>query len=147
MGSHYPFTHLKHKLWPKERSGVKFAIWLLTTKSQESTRFPCVQVTCDILLESFQRGLQLCFRPHCNQRSAHQVMCLQSHLDVTHVERCKVYYKGEGGGFPQIQVVMSLVCPSCSWLVLALKVLQLCSNRPVLVLCKSMWILKFINSS
>jgi hypothetical protein len=24
MGSHRPFGHLKHKLWPKERSGVKF---------------------------------------------------------------------------------------------------------------------------
>ncbi len=26
MGSHDPFEHLKHKLWPKERSGVKLAI-------------------------------------------------------------------------------------------------------------------------
>jgi hypothetical protein len=24
----------------------------------------------------------------------------KSHLDVVPVERCKVYYKGEGGGFP-----------------------------------------------
>jgi hypothetical protein len=26
----------------------------------------------------------------------------KSHLDVAPVERCRVYYKGEGGGFPQI---------------------------------------------
>jgi hypothetical protein len=26
MGSHDPFGHLKHKLWPKERPGVKLAI-------------------------------------------------------------------------------------------------------------------------
>jgi hypothetical protein len=26
MGSHDPFGHLKHKLWPKERLGVKLAI-------------------------------------------------------------------------------------------------------------------------
>jgi hypothetical protein len=26
MGLHDPFGHLKHKLWPKERSGVKLAI-------------------------------------------------------------------------------------------------------------------------
>ncbi len=26
MGSHDPFGHLKHKLWPKERSGVKLAV-------------------------------------------------------------------------------------------------------------------------
>jgi len=28
MGLHDPFGHLKHKLWPKERSGVKLSIWL-----------------------------------------------------------------------------------------------------------------------
>ncbi len=37
------------------------------------------------------------------------------HLDVAPMERCKVYYKGEGGGFPQIRAVVNLVCPSCSW--------------------------------
>jgi len=26
MGSHDPFGHLKHNLWPKERSGVKLVI-------------------------------------------------------------------------------------------------------------------------
>jgi hypothetical protein len=31
------------------------------------------------------------------------------HLDVVPVESCKKYYKGEGGGFPQIQAVVSLV--------------------------------------
>jgi hypothetical protein len=39
MGSHDPFGHLKHKLWPKEGSGVELAIWLPTTKSQELLRF------------------------------------------------------------------------------------------------------------
>jgi len=33
----------------------------------------------------------------------------KSHLDVGLVERHKVYYKGEGGGFPQVRPVMSLV--------------------------------------
>ncbi len=31
------------------------------------------------------------------------------HLDVDPVARHKVYYKGEGGGFPQVQAVVSLV--------------------------------------
>jgi len=31
------------------------------------------------------------------------------HLDVGHTERHKVYYKGEGGDFPQVQVVVSFV--------------------------------------
>ncbi len=34
------------------------------------------------------------------------------HLDVGLVERHKVYYKGEGDGFPQVWAVMSLMSPS-----------------------------------
>jgi hypothetical protein len=162
MGSHCPFGHLKHKLWSKERSGVKLPIWLLTTKSWELTQFPCVQVACDIPLESSRLGLQLCLRPHCNQRSAYKVMGPQSYgspngenfgtksgsletksrLDVAPMERCRVYYKGEGGGFPQVRAIVSLVCPSCSWLILAPKMLQLCTNHLVLVLCRSMWVIE-----
>jgi hypothetical protein len=33
----------------------------------------------------------------------------KNHLDVALVERCKIYYKGEGGGFPQVWAVISLV--------------------------------------
>jgi hypothetical protein len=160
MGSHDPFGHLKHKLWPKERPGVKLTIWLLTTKTRESTRFTCVQVACDIPLESSWQGLQLCFRPHLNQRSASEVMGPQSHgspnfgnfgtptwesqdkchLDVGLVERHRIYYKGEGGGFPQVRAMVSLVSPSCPWFLLAPKVFQLCTNHLVLVLCKPVWV-------
>jgi hypothetical protein len=52
-----------------------------------------------------------------------------SHLDATSVASCRVYYKGEGGGFPQVRAVVSLVCPCCPRLVLAPKVLQLCTNH------------------
>ncbi len=72
---------------------------------------------------------------------------IKSHLDVGLVERHRVYYKGEGGGFPQIRVVVSLVNPSCPWLILALKVLQLCINHHVLVLCRSMWVVDACHSS
>jgi len=37
----------------------------------------------------------------------------KSHLDVGPVERCKVYYKGEGGGFPQVRAMVSFVSLSC----------------------------------
>jgi hypothetical protein len=60
------------------------------------------------------------------------------HLDVGLVEKHKIYYKGEGGGFPQVQAVVNLVNPSCPWLVLAPKVLQLCTNHLVWVLCRPM---------
>jgi hypothetical protein len=60
----------------------------------------------------------------------------KSHLDVGPVERSRVYYKGEDGGFPQVWAVVSLVCPCCSWLVLAPKVLQLRTNHFVWVVCR-----------
>jgi hypothetical protein len=64
----------------------------------------------------------------------------RSHLDVGPVERRRVYYKGEGGGFPQVRAMMSLVNPSWLWLVLTPKVLQLRTNQLMLVLCKPMWV-------
>ncbi len=61
----------------------------------------------------------------------------KSHLNVAPVESFRVYYMGEGGGFPQVWAVVSLMCPTCPWFVLAPKVLQLCTNHFVLVLCRS----------
>jgi hypothetical protein len=78
MGSHHPFGHLKHKLWPKKGLGVKLVVWLPTTKSRELTRFTYVQMACDIPLESSWQGLQLCFKSHFNRRSSHKVMRPQS---------------------------------------------------------------------
>ncbi len=112
-------------------------------------------------MESSRQELQLCFRLHLDPRSARKVMGLQSrgslgsrdfgipiqesrerksHLDVGPMERCKVYYKGEGGGFPRVRVVVSLMCSCCPWLVLAPKVLQLCTNHLVWVVCRPMWV-------
>jgi hypothetical protein len=125
-----------------------------------STRFTCLEMACDIPLESSWRGLQLCFRLHLDSKSARKVMRLQSrgspnlgdfgtpiwesrnksHLDVGPVERCRVYHKRGGGGFPQVWAVVSLVCPCCSWLILASKVLQLRINHIVWVLCRSVWV-------
>jgi hypothetical protein len=64
----------------------------------------------------------------------------KSHLDVGPVERCRVYYKGEGGGFPQVWAMVNLVCPCCPWFVLAPKVLQLYTNHLMLVFCRSLWV-------
>ncbi len=36
----------------------------------------------------------------------------KSHLDVASAKSCKVYYMGEGGGFPRVRAVVSLVCQS-----------------------------------
>jgi hypothetical protein len=129
MGLHEPFGHLQHKLWQKERPGVKLPIWLPTTRSQELTWPQCVQGECDTLLESSWRKLQVCLKSHPNQSSEKIIITLQSggspnqdsfllvspeiksHSNVGATERCKEYYMGEGGGFPRVQAVVSLVSP------------------------------------
>jgi hypothetical protein len=138
MGSHCSFGHLKHKLWPKEGPGVELPgvchFWLPTTKSRESTLNTWLQTTCDMPLESFRRELQLCFRSHFDPRSSLKVMGLQSPGSPsgrdfgTRESResrerkaiwmwvpCRVTeytIRWEGGGFPQVRAVMSLVTHS-----------------------------------
>ncbi len=83
-------------------------------------------------LERFRRGLQLWLRPRRDQNPQSGVMSVQSpgtptgtisglqlgspgkknHLNVVPTERCKEYYMGEGGGFPRVWVVVSLVVQS-----------------------------------
>jgi len=82
-------------------------------------------------------GLQSCKNPNLGNFGSPGT---KSHLDVSPVERCRVYYKGEGGGFPQVQVVVSLVCLCCLWFVLTSKVFQLCINHLVWVLCRPVWV-------
>jgi hypothetical protein len=64
----------------------------------------------------------------------------KSHLDVGSVASHRVYYKGEGGVFPQVRAVVSLVCPCCPWLILAPKVFQPCTNHFVWVVCRPVWV-------
>jgi hypothetical protein len=78
MASHWPFGHLKPKLWAKEGPGVKLAVWLQTTKSQESTFFWPPNWECDMSLERSRRGLQVWFRPRRDQTSLSGVMSSQS---------------------------------------------------------------------
>jgi hypothetical protein len=78
MASHWSFGHLQPKLWAKEGSGVKLAIWLPTTKSRESTPSERLQMECDGAWESSQGELQLWFRPHSNRRLEPGVVNVQS---------------------------------------------------------------------
>jgi hypothetical protein len=52
----------------------------------------------------------------------------------------RVYYKGEGDGFFQVEAMVSLMSSSCPWFVLAPNVFQLCTNHLVLVLCRLIWV-------
>jgi hypothetical protein len=78
MALHDPFGHLQPKLWAKEGPGVKLSVWLLTTKSWESTSSRHLQKECNMTLESSQGELQLWFRPHSNRRSEPGDMSAQS---------------------------------------------------------------------
>jgi hypothetical protein len=62
----------------KKGQESKLAIWLLTTKSRESTQLPCVQVACNMPLDHSQWELQLCFKLHPDQKSKHEVIAPQS---------------------------------------------------------------------
>jgi hypothetical protein len=82
------FISLKRSWSVDVQNGLAWAIWtstaqvmgkrLPTTKSRESTRFTWLQATCHISLKSFRQGLQLCFRPHRDRRSAEEVIRPQS---------------------------------------------------------------------
>jgi len=74
-------------------------------------------------------------------RDSHsRVLGEKSHLDVGFVASHRVYHKGEGGGFPQVRAVVSLVCPCCPWFIVAPKVFQLCTNHFVWVRCRPTWV-------
>jgi hypothetical protein len=132
MASHWQFGHLKPKLWAKERPRVKLAVWLPTTKSQESTSSRRRLEECNTKLESSRRELQDWFKTRPDPSSGWGVMAVQSsgspartlsglhfgspnkmcHSDVASATSRREYYMGEGGGFPRVRAVVSLVCPS-----------------------------------
>jgi hypothetical protein len=120
-GSHCSFEHLKHKLWPKE--GARSRIANLTPDQKKSRIDPIYLASDDVphtvgkLSTRLTTLLQTALRSEVFSRSygapksqesrlarfwdSHaRVPGEKSHLDVGPVERCRVYYKGEGGGFP-----------------------------------------------
>jgi hypothetical protein len=151
MGSHDPFGHLKHKLWPKGGPGIKLAVWLLTTESWELTRFLCVQVACNVPLKSFQQGLQLRFRPHLDWKSAQEVIVLQScrtpSLGDLEVPRQKAIWMplpwggaeytiwGKVVASPESRLWWILWVRGRPCLILAPKVFQPCANQLVCWFC------------
>jgi hypothetical protein len=147
MGLHRPFGHLKHKLWPKERPGVKReSNWQFDSrrlKVRNRPDFPTFRQRATYRWKALDEGYNfasnlIVIRGLYKKLCALKVVGVlvvgisglslgsprtKSHLDVAPVERYRIYYKGEGGGFPQVWAVVSLVCPGCPWLVLAPKLL------------------------
>jgi hypothetical protein len=108
-------------------------------------------VACDIPLKNFQRGLQLCLdlisiRGFHAKLWALKVTRIPTlgisglplgspktkwHLCASLVAKHRVYYKGEGGGFPQVQSMVSLVSLYLPMVRLCTKVFQLRTNQLV----------------
>jgi hypothetical protein len=78
MASQESFGHFQPKLWEKEGPGVKLAVWLLTTKSQESTRSQRAMKECNMALESSQGEVRDWFKPRLDRRLGREVMMAQS---------------------------------------------------------------------
>jgi hypothetical protein len=162
-----PFGHLKYKLWPKKggESNWHLNFWPLKVKNQPNL------LTCrwrathrwKSLDEGYNFALDLIsiqglhaklWAPKVVGVPTLAILGLtlgspatKCHLDVGLMERHIIYYKGEGGVFPQFWAVVSLVSLNCSWLILAPKVFQLCINHIVLVLCRPVWVVDAFHSS
>jgi hypothetical protein len=151
MASHEPFGHLQHKLWSKEGPGVKLAIWLPTTKSREwpnpgvcrgsaTHRWRAIEESYKIALDlipirGLSQELQAPKIPRVQTGTVSRLLLgspgNKSHLDASAMEQWREYYMGEGGGFPQVRAVVSLVSQGCPWLVPTPKVSRMSTNQLV----------------
>jgi hypothetical protein len=155
MGFYYSFKHLKHKLWPKEGLGVKLPKIenrpnLFVCRRRATFRWKKLSTKTITLLQTAPQ-LEVCSQSYRAPKSRESQLAgfrdshsgvpgEKSHLDVGSVASHRIYYKGEGGGFPQVRAMVNLVCSCCPWLVLAPKVLQLCINHFVWVVCMLVWV-------
>ncbi len=124
MGSHGPFGHQLRTLWQKEGPRVKLKVrnrpdpsacrWSAThcwKALEESYKFASGLV----LIGGLSVELWPCKVPRVQTRTISGFLLgspeTKSHSDVSAVERCRVYYMEEGGGFPWVWAVVSLVSP------------------------------------
>jgi hypothetical protein len=135
MALHEPFGHLQPKLWTKEGPGVKLALLKVDSRPLKVGNRPFSDVRWQSatwhwkdLEESYNFGLDLApIKPSGREIWAPKVPGLQpgtvsglllgslkkkSHLDVALAESYRVYYMGEGGGFPRVRAVVNQMCKS-----------------------------------
>jgi hypothetical protein len=129
LSSHDPFGHFKHKLWPKEGSGVKFDFRPLNIRNIPDF-LACGWHTTycwKALDEAYNFSLDLISIGGLHtklwllkvvgvstlgiSRLPLESPTIKCHLGAGPMARHIVYYKGEGGGFPQVWALVSLVNP------------------------------------
>jgi hypothetical protein len=153
MGLHDPFGHLKHKLWPKEGSlKIRNRLDFLACRW-------CATYHWKDLDEGYNFSLDLisirCLHTKLWAPKVAKVPTLgilglplgnpgtKWHLGASRVTRHKVYYKGEGGGFPQVWAVVSLASSCLLVACPCTKMFELSFNRVVVLfvhVCGSNWI-------
>jgi hypothetical protein len=133
MGLHDSFEHLKHKLWTKEGPlKIGNRLDFLACRWRATYHWKALDEGYNFALDLILIGglKKKLWAPKITEIPSLRISGLplgspetKSHLDVAPVERCRVYYKGENGGFPQVRAMVNLVSLNCSWLILAPKVL------------------------
>ncbi len=118
MRLHDPFGHFKHKWWPKGGPKVKNRPDFLMCRWRVTYRWKVFNNGYNFFLYLISIGglhtklwppkvaevlvVKISGLPLGNSET-------KWHLDAGPMARHKAYYKGEGGGFPQVWVVVSLM--------------------------------------
>jgi hypothetical protein len=133
MGSHEPFGHLQHKLCQKERPGIKLSVWVPTSKVGNRPDLGACRWSATHRWKDLDESYKFAWKlipiggliKKLWPREVAGVPTIgilglpfgspdtKGHLDVALMESYKVYYMGEGGGFPWVRAMVSLVSPSC----------------------------------
>jgi hypothetical protein len=156
MGSHDPFGHLKHKLWPKkfQKSNWQFDSWPLKVGNRPdflACRW-CATYCWKALDEDYKFSLDL-----ISIRGSHTKLCSPKVTGVPtlgimrlwefwdkmpfgcgpHGEGTKYTIRGKVMASPKSGLWWVLWVRVCPWLVLTPKVFQLCTNQLVVWFCAS----------
>jgi hypothetical protein len=127
IGSHDPFGHFKHKLWPKEGQfdSRPLKVWnrpnFLACRWRATYRWKYLNEGYNFALKLISIGglhTKLCSLKVAGvptlgiSRLPLGSPGTKCHLGVGPMAKHRVYYKREGGGFPQVWAVVSLVSSS-----------------------------------
>jgi hypothetical protein len=152
MGSHDPFGHFKHKLWPKKGVGRE-SNWQFDSqplKVKTCTYFFVCRWCATYHWKYFDKGYNFISIEGLHTKLwALKVVRIPTlwisklpkwHLGASPVAKHKIYYKGWGDGFPKSRLWWVLWVCVCPWFVRASK----CSNYALTSLlfgfCRPMWI-------
>jgi hypothetical protein len=146
MGLHIPFEYLKHKLWPKERLGIKLPIWISKTKVRNRPNLLTCKWHATYHWKFFDKGYNFVldvtsigglkkklWASKVTKVPISKILGFSTSgsrdkmtFGCSPVANKKEYYKGEGGGFPQVRVMVILWIHVCPWFVCAPKVHKKC---------------------